>query len=147
MTENNNGAQWGFNSKLRKVKEDSDDHKFAKITSIGLPEQDADEVDLTSFDSEDGFREFVQGLKDPGSVDIEALYTKDFVDEMQDDFNDGTISTYVIEFPNEEGVEFKAFVQSIGGEVPMEEGISMSVSLKLTGKPEWKDDATEDTTE
>ena len=140
-------AQWGFASKLRKVVEDAEDIQFAQITNLSLPDQDADEVDLTSFDSADGFREFVQGLKDPGSVDVEAWFTKVFADEMQDDFNEGNINTYVIEFPNEEGVEFEAFVQSIGGEVPMEDGVSMEVTLKLTGKPEWKDDATEDTTE
>ena len=140
-------AQWGFASKLRKVVENEDDIQFAQITNLSLPNQDADEVDLTSFDSADGFREFVQGLKDPGSVDVEAWFTKAFADEMQDDFNEGNINTYVIEFPNEEGVEFEAFVQSIGGEVPMEDGLSMEVTLKLTGKPEWKDDATEDTTE
>jgi len=140
-------AQWGFASKLRKVVENADDIQFAQITNLSLPDQDADEVDLTSFDSADGYREFVQGLKDPGTVDVEAWFTKVFADEMQDDFNEGNINTYVIEFPNEEGVEFEAFVQSIGGEVPMEDGLSMEVTLKLTGKPEWKDDATEDTTE
>lgn len=46
----------------------------AGLTNVETPDGTTDEIDGTAHDSPGGYREFVAGLKDPGSAPIEGFY-------------------------------------------------------------------------
>ena len=49
-------------------------HHVAELTSIGTPSSDIQEVEVTNFDSEDDYREYIMGLLDSGTFDIEGNF-------------------------------------------------------------------------
>jgi predicted secreted protein len=46
----------------------------AELTSIGTPSSDAQEIEVTNFDSDDSYREFIMGVIDAGTFDIEGNF-------------------------------------------------------------------------
>lgn len=46
----------------------------ANVSSIGFSGRNAEEIDFTHLDSTGGFREFRQGFKDPGTVNLEVHF-------------------------------------------------------------------------
>lgn len=46
----------------------------ANVASIGLTGRSAEEIDFTHLLSDGGFREFRQGFKDPGSINLELHF-------------------------------------------------------------------------
>ena len=113
--------------------------KIGKPTSIGLPEQSKEEVEITSHDSE-GWREFVAGLRDGGTVALtcridpedagqEALWTN---------FNaDAVTEETVITLPEHEGsnltLTFNSWVLDTGGDAPFDDAGEITFTLRLTG--------------
>ena len=51
-----------------------DSQAIAELTSIGTPSSDAQEIEVTSFDSDDSYREFIMGVIDGGTFDIEGNF-------------------------------------------------------------------------
>lgn len=47
---------------------------IANVASISFTGRSADEVDFTHLESDGGFREYRQGFKDPGSINIEMHF-------------------------------------------------------------------------
>ena len=50
------------------------DTVIAEVTTITGPTTSADQVDVTSQESASGFREFIRGLVDPGTVTFDLFY-------------------------------------------------------------------------
>ena len=46
----------------------------AELTEIGGMELSADTIEVTTLDSTDGYREFMQGLKDAGEVSLSGYF-------------------------------------------------------------------------
>lgn len=113
---------------------------IAQITSITPPNLSADAIDVTAMDSSDGYREFIQGLRDGGEVGVEGkFYPGDTNGQVGliTDFNAGTLQEFVITFPTAMGATwtFNAIVTGFEGDIPMDDGIGFSATLKVSGKP------------
>ena len=112
---------------------------IALLESISGPSMSADEIDITTHDSEDGFREFIQGLKDPGEVTVEGYFmpTEDSHTDLIDVYESGDVTDFKIIFPDASDTEFtfKAFVTEVEIESPLDDKTTFSASFKLTGKP------------
>lgn len=115
--------------------------EIASLTSIKGVELTADDVDVTAQDSTDGYREFVQGLRDGGTVEIEGNYTSVVSqDGLKALFDLGTLSACTIAFPDGAGGTlatwgFNAYVNKFGTDGPMDDKIGFTASLKVSGKP------------
>lgn len=110
------------------------------LTNIGGLQLSADEIDVTTHCSADGYREFVQGLRDAGSFSIEGNFLTSDAGQMAllTSFNAGEVDTYRIVFPAELAAEwqFDAFVIGYGTEAPHDGVIPFSAELRATGKPD-----------
>lgn len=49
---------------------------YSKVIEMTLPSPEYDDIDITNFDSVDGTREFMAGLKDNGTVSITNIFEK-----------------------------------------------------------------------
>lgn len=111
---------------------------IANLTNINGVEITADEIDVTDHDSDDGYREYAQGLKDGGSVSIEGHFLNDTTQiALKTLLDSGTAVPCEINFPSALAKwTFDAFVTSIGTEEPFDDKIAFKATLKITGKPE-----------
>lgn len=110
---------------------------IAELTSITGVEITVDEVDVSSHDSEDAFREFTSGMKDAGSVSIEGNFINDASQTALYDLAvSGETVAMEIVFPDSLGEwTFDGFVTSFSTDAPMDDKISFSATIKVTGKP------------
>lgn len=110
---------------------------IASLTSIGGVDITADDIDVTAHDSTDGYREFIQGLKDGGSVTLEGNFTHVASQiGLKTLLDSGDVVAMKIEFPDALATwTFSGYVNALSTSAPMEDKISFSASVKVTGKP------------
>lgn len=124
---------------------DDDYEDIGKITEIGDISVSRDTSDITAFDNVSGYREYDVGLKDGGELTMTVRYRPDGKseggqhEEMRKAFEDGTREQFRIVFPieldNKESptCSFESFVTSFGMPIPLEEHITQTFTLKITG--------------
>lgn len=113
---------------------------IAGLTSISGLEQSADTIDVTTLDSAGGRREFIAGFKDSGEVSVEGYFIPGVgkgQSELYEAFESGEVDDYTIEFPPELGAkwEFQAIVAGFSTSADLEDPLSFSATLKVTGVP------------
>lgn len=114
---------------------------ITEITSIGGPELSSEQVEVTSLDSAGGFKEFVTGLKDGGSISIENNWIKSDTSQVQmrDDVQAGTKRNYRITWPDSPStvVDFSASVEAFSMTTEPDAPVTASMTLKISGAPVW----------
>jgi predicted secreted protein len=111
---------------------------IANVTSVKGPEIERETYDVTAHDSEDGWREYIGGLKDGGEVSLEINYDPRVHDTLVADFDDTVARDYQMVFPDPAGGgmwAFKAFLTGFSQEAPVDDKLSAELTLKMTGKP------------
>jgi len=115
------------------------------LTNIPSPQISAEEIDVTTLDSDGGFREFIAGFKDAGEISLEGntrITTAGDFDagqkRMYDLMDSGAVTNFVIEFPPEfQAVwTFEGIVTGFAVDAALEDAISFSATVRVTGKPE-----------
>ena len=110
----------------------------AELTNISLPNFSADDIDVTTHNSADYFREFIKGLTDAGEITLEGVFN---YTDYQTIYNGiGTLSLYsatiaVPTTPSETKWLANVYVKSLDGGVPHDDKMDFSASVKITGKP------------
>ena len=109
---------------------------IAEINSIAGPTKTRDTIDVTSLDSTGGYREFIGGFRDGGTVTLPMNFTRDTYDLMNDDFESDLLQNYEILLPDVEitSFEFEALVTELGLAIPTDDKITADVTLKVSGK-------------
>ena len=109
---------------------------IAEINSISGPNMSRDTIDVTSLDSTGGYREFIPGFRDGGTVQLAMNFIRASYDTMQTDFESDDTHNYEIVLPDDENtsVEFTGIVTELPLEIPPDDKITMSVSIKVSGE-------------
>lgn len=111
----------------------------AGLTSIGGLELSADTIDITTLDSDGGYREFIGGFKDAGEVSLEGYFipeTGKGQKELYDLFESGNTEKFTIEFPNGMASwEFDGVVTGFSTSADLEDPLSFSATIKVSGAP------------
>lgn len=112
----------------------------AGLTEIGGLELSADTIDVTTLDSDGGYREFIGGFKDGGEVSVSGFFdptTGKGQKELYDAYESGEVQDFIIEFPTSLKAkwEFKGVVTGFGTSVGLEDPVSFSGTIKVSGKP------------
>ena len=111
---------------------------IANLTSIGEVGLESSEIETTTLSSTGGYKEFIAGTKDAGSVDLEGNVVEG------DDSNalmlaladDRTVEEWTIETPAGATWVFDAYVSSFMGGARTVEGLeTFKSTLRLSGKP------------
>lgn len=107
-----------------------------KLTSIGEIAPDSDEIDVTTLDSENGYRENLQGFRDAGELEITGFHDKadDGQQALRDAYDTGAAGDVEIAFSDGCTVSFKAFVKSHSiGSAEVDGAIGFGAVLRITG--------------
>lgn len=123
-----------------KIGTDSAAVAVAELTEIGGLELSADTIDVTSLDSEGGYREFIAGFKDAGEVGISGFFnpqTGKGQKELYDLFESGATEAFTIEFPAATKAKwsFRGVVTAFKTSTSLEDPLSFEGSIKVSGKP------------
>jgi predicted secreted protein len=111
------------------------------LTSIGLPDQSKEEVEITSHDSA-GWREFLPGLRDGGTVTLAGRLIPGDAGQNALDTNynsDNTVVEVVIttaadSASNVVTYTFDAYVSATGGELPYDDAAEVNWTLRIDGE-------------
>jgi predicted secreted protein len=108
---------------------------IANVDAIGDLSLTADEIEDTVYGT-DGWKTFVQGLKDAGTFDLTVNYDKDTSGNprLTQAFVSGGSAQYTITFPDSSTLIFTAFVSGIGIAVPKDEKVQRTFTLRIDGK-------------
>ena len=104
---------------------------IAEINSITGPGMSRDTIDVTSLDSTGGYREFISGFRNAGTLALAMNFTRATYDLMKDDFEDDTLKNYEIELPDDDAttLEFTAFVTELPLTIPPDDKMTADVTL------------------
>ena len=111
--------------------------EIAEIKNISGPTKSKGTIDVTSLSSTGGYREFIGGFKDAGSITLSMIFRRDTYEIMNTDFESSGLRNYEIIFPDDEDttIEFEAEVTELGLAVSADEAILSDVTLKVSGQP------------
>ncbi|MDO4979151.1 MAG: phage tail tube protein [Candidatus Saccharibacteria bacterium] len=123
---------------LKKAGSEPSDLVLAHIVSIGEQSTEADEIDVTTLDSPNRSKEYIQGAKDPGSIDVTANNCFDGqVQKLSALFDSGDIREWVETYPDGKGtLTYSGFVKAFKyGEATTDGLATVSFTIRLSGKP------------
>lgn len=123
-----------------KMGKDAQAKPVAGLTEIGGLELSADTIDVTTLDSDGGYREFIGGFKDGGEVSISGYFDPvagNGQKELYEAFESGDVQDFVIAFPEslKTSWEFKGVVTGFSTSVSLEDPVGFSGTIKVSGKP------------
>ncbi len=107
---------------------------IAQIVSMKLPDQKADDIDITTMESVGKWREFMAGLKDAGALTLQLLYEKANYNIVLGALG-GAAEVWTITFPDGSSFACSGYINANGGDDPLDDKITQSVTFKLSGEP------------
>lgn len=117
---------------------------LGEVTSITPPNPSRDIIDVTSMDSPNTAREFIAGLIDYGEAGFELNWTPgDATDALlrtillEDEPRAWRFTFAVTGSPSTVTCTFDAFLTNYQPQAPMDDKMTGSISLKVTGAPVW----------
>jgi len=107
-----------------------------RLTSIGSIAEDSQEIDVTTLDAPDGMKEFVQGAKDPGQVDVEGFFAPGDAGQaaLIRAYRLGAAGQAEVAFADGTTAVFSAFVKRYSiGSAEVDGAVGFRAVLRLTG--------------
>ena len=109
---------------------------LAEINSITGPGMTRDQIDVTSLDSIGGYREFIAGFRNAGTVALAMNFTRDTYELMKEDFESNIAGNYQIILPDLEstGLDFEGLVTELPLSIPADDKVTADVTIQITGQ-------------
>lgn len=124
---------------LEKTKSGSEieDLLIGGLTSIGEIGVESEEIDTTTLDSPDGYKEFEPGLKDAGEVALAGdIKSEATVEKMLALAESQSMEAWVVTYPSGATWAFSGFIKSFkDGEKTADGKASYTASIRISGKP------------
>lgn len=108
--------------------------RLAEIRSITGPGFTRETIDTTTLDTTGGYRTFIAGFRNSGTVGLEMNFTRDAFEKMKADFESDVIQNYEILLPDVDhtSLEFEGFVSECPLTIP-EALVSLAVKIQISG--------------
>lgn len=109
--------------------------KLAEISSITGPGMSRDTIDTTTFDTEGGYRTFIAGFRNAGTMTLSMNFTQDTYLLLKEDFEDNDARAYQILLPDTEKtvIEFDGLVTEIPLTIPTDDKVTVDVTIQISG--------------
>ena len=109
---------------------------ISEIVTITGPGMSRDVIDVTSLASTGGYREFIAGFREPGTVTLAMIFRRDNYNTMKSDFEGDALVNYEIYLPDDEytSLEFEGLVTELPLTIPTDDKVTMDVTIKISGE-------------
>ena len=124
--------------KMVKTQDEQADLVLAHITSIGEQASEAEEIDVTTLDSPNRAKEFIQGAKDAGSIEVSLNNCFDGqVEALKAVYASGAVRSWVETFPDDAGtLTYSGYISALTfGEATPDGLLSVNITIRLSGEP------------
>ena len=108
---------------------------ISEINSITGPGMTRDTIDVTSLDSTGGYREFITGFRNAGTITLAMNFTRATYEIMKTDFESDTPSNYEIVLPDADNtsLEFEGLVTELPLTIPPDDKVTTDVTIQISG--------------
>ena len=108
----------------------------AEVNSITGPTMTRDFIDVTSLDSIGGYREFIAGFRDAGTLSLSMNFTATSYARMKSAFEDPLAHAFTIILGDtaDTQFDFEGLVTECPLTIPTDDKITADVTIKITGK-------------
>jgi len=109
---------------------------IGQINSIDGPGMSRDTIDVTSLGSTGGYRQFIAGFRDAGTIQLAMNFTRLNYELMKTDFESDSLQNYRIVLPDTEAttIEFEGLVTELPLSIPADDKITADVTIKISGQ-------------
>lgn len=109
---------------------------LAEVNSITGPGMTRDFIDVTSLDSTSGYREFIAGFRDGGTVTLNMNFTAATYALMKADFESDDAQEYEIVLPDDDvtSLEFVGLVTELPLTITVDDKVTADVTIKVSGQ-------------
>ena len=107
-----------------------------KLTGVGEIAPESEELDVTTLDSAGGYREFIQGYRDSGTVELTGFHEKGNAGQaaLRAAYDSGAAGSVEVSFPDGTVVSFRAFVKGYTlGAAEVDGAVGFGAVLRVTG--------------
>ncbi len=100
-------------------------------------------LDVSTMDSANTWSEFIPGMLDAGQLTVNLMYDGTTVSQILHQQMTATATTFKVWFndhttaTSRSSITAVGFISDLGEELPFEDKITQSVTIKLTGTPTW----------
>lgn len=118
---------------------ETEDLVIAHLTSIGEVGLESEEIDTTTLDSPDEYKEFIAGNKDGGEIELAGNLVDEAASAKLLALADSrSLEEYTVEYPSGATWVITAFVKSFKDGEKTPDGLATFTStLRVSGKPEY----------
>lgn len=124
---------------LTKIKSGNEltDTIIGKLTSIGEIGIESEEIDTTTLDSANDFKEFVAGSKDAGEVSVNGnIVDETLIEKLMSLANSRSVENWTVTYPSGATWSFSAFIKSFkDGEKTVDGLATFTATLRISGAP------------
>jgi len=109
---------------------------IGQINSITGPGMTRETIDTTALDTAGGYRTFIAGFRDPGTLELEMNFVRDTYETMKNDFESDTAQNYEIVLPDTDNttLEFEGLVTECPLDIPPDDKVTASIVIQITGQ-------------
>lgn len=109
--------------------------EIAEIRSITGPSMTRNTIDTTTLNTEGGYRTFITGFRNPGTIALSMNYTRAGYEALKDDFESDDLQNYRIVLPDDDEtvLEFEGIVTEIPLTIP-EDLIAVDTVIQISGQ-------------
>lgn len=107
-----------------------------KLTSVGEIAPEAEEVDITTLESTGGYREYMQGFRDSGELEITGFHDADDAGQtaLRTAFASGASGAFEVKFPDDTAVTFSGFIKNHTiGSAEVDGAIGFGAVIRISG--------------
>lgn len=111
---------------------------IGQINSITGPSMSRDVIDTTALDTSGGYRTFIAGFRNPGTLTLNMNFTQSTYALMKADFESNTARYYRITLPDTEAtqLQFQGLVTELPLTIPTDDKVTANVTIQITGEVE-----------
>lgn len=109
---------------------------IAQINNIDGPGMTRDIIDTTALDTVGGYRTFITGFRNSGTITLEMNFTRDTYEIMKGDFELAAAQNYEVILPDEDNtsLEFEGLVTECPLTIPPGDKVTARVVIQITGQ-------------